>query len=81
MKELAKRWTRVGRAPSDGGTAWVLREKDARWNWAHIQRDPILAEWELRIWDGGDWGKPTNVPTLRSAKAVGRVLAASAINF
>jgi hypothetical protein len=81
MKELAKRWTCVGRAPSEDGTSWVLKERGARWNWAHIQRDPTLAEWELRIWDGGDWGEPTNIPTLRAAKAVGRALAASAINF
>jgi hypothetical protein len=81
MKELEKRWTRVDRVPSDGGTIWVLRERGKKWNWAHIQRDPILAEWELRIWDGGDWGKPIGVPTLRAAKVMGRILAASAINF
>jgi hypothetical protein len=81
MKELEKRWTRVDRAASDGGTIWVLRERDKKWNWAHIQRDPIFAEWELRIWDGGDWGKPTNMPALRTAKVMGRILATSAINF
>ena len=81
MKELAKRWTRVDRSLMDGGTSWILKERGTRWNWAHIQRNPIFSEWELQIWDGGDWGKPTNIPTLRTAKAVGRVLAASAINF
>jgi hypothetical protein len=81
MKELEKRWARVDRAPSNGGTAWVLREKTKKWNWAHIQRNPILAEWELRIWDGGDWGKPIDMPTLRAAKVMGRILATSAINF
>jgi hypothetical protein len=78
MRELSKRWARVARAPSDGGVAWVLREKDAKWNWAHIQRDQILSEWELRIWGGSDWGKPISIPTLRAAKALGRVLAATA---
>ena len=81
MKELEKRWIRIDRPPSDGSVAWILKERGGRWNWAHIQRDQILAEWELRIWDGGDWGKPINIPTLRAAKLMGRILATSAINI
>jgi hypothetical protein len=77
MNELSKRWARVD--PKGGGTRWVLREKGAKWNWALAYRDAVSAEWQLRIWDGGDWGKPINVPTLRDAKALGRILAATAM--
>jgi hypothetical protein len=81
MKELAKRWSRVNRALIDGGVAWVLKGKDARWNWAHIQRNEAGTEWQLRIWGVGDWEWVTNIKSLRAAKAAGRILAAKAINF
>ena len=75
MKELSKRWTRLG------NTSWMLKEKVRGWNWAFAQRNPALGGWGLQIWIDGDWGEPINVKTLREAKAMGRVLAASAINF
>ena len=76
MKELSKRWARVDAITSE--TRWVLREKDAKWNWALAKRHPVSSEWRLQIWNGGDWGEPINVPTLRDAKALGRILAATA---
>jgi hypothetical protein len=76
MKELSKRWARV--ALKGGETRWVLREKDAKWNWAIAKRNLISSGWWLQIWDGGDWGTPIDVKTLRAAKALGRVLAATA---
>ena len=76
MKELRKRWTRIGKTSS-----WMLKEKPRAWNWANIQFNPTLDEWELRIWVDGMWGEPLNIKTLREAKAMGRVLAASATNF
>ena len=77
MNELSKRWARVD--PKGGGTRWVLREKGAKWNWALVFRIPNDTEWRLQIWNGGDWGEPINVPTLRDAKALGRILAATAM--
>ena len=76
MKELSKRWTRV--ALKGGETRWVLREKDAKWNWAIARRHSVSSGWWLQIWDGGYWGGAINIPTLRAAKALGRVLAATA---
>lgn len=78
MKELKKRWTRVERAVMDGGNSWTLKEKSSSWNWANIQRNQILANWELRIWDGHDWNEPIRVSTLRDAKSIGRLLAVAA---
>jgi len=77
MKELSKRWAGVGAI--GGETRWVLREKGAKWNWALVFRIPNDTEWRLQIWNGGDWGEPINVPTLRDAKALGRILAATAM--
>lgn len=79
MKELSKQWTRIDRADSDGGVAWYLKEKPRRWNWAFLQKNASDTEWELRIWGGGDWDEPINIKTLRTAKAVGRLLASARI--
>jgi hypothetical protein len=76
MNELSKRWARVDAITSE--TRWVLREKDAKWNWAFAKRHSVGSGWWLQIWDGGDWGKPIDVRTLREAKALGRTLAATA---
>ena len=76
MKELAKRWARV--ALKSGKTMWVLKEKDAKWNWAFARHDSVKGGWWLQIWDDGDWGKPIDIPTLRAAKALGRLLATAA---
>jgi hypothetical protein len=59
------------------------------WNWAHIRRNEVGTEWELRVWKVdkgrdktfGDWEWVTNTKSLRAAKAAGRILAAKAINF
>jgi len=79
MSELQKRWTRVD--PEGGATRWVLKGISGGWNRAVIKRNPISDEWRLLIWGDGDWGKPIDVKTLRAAKALGRILAATATNI
>ena len=76
MREIQKRWTRVG--SKSGTTGWVLKEIGGGWNRAVIKLNPISDEWRLLIWGDGDWGNPVDVKTLRAAKALGRILAASA---
>jgi hypothetical protein len=75
MSELRKRWTRG----AIGYDSWVLKETDRDWNRAHILRRGT--EWELRVWEDVDWGKPIDVKTLRTAKALGRILATTATNI
>jgi len=77
MNELSKRWARVELGHE---TRWALKDKDKdnRWNWAVVKPNSVTTKWKLLIWDGGDWGKPIDMPTLREAKALGRVLAATA---
>lgn len=79
MRELKKQWARA--APSGSGLRWILKDKDERWNWAVIYRNPIRDTWELQIWDGNDWGNHIHISTLRAAKSIGRILAAAAANI
>jgi hypothetical protein len=76
MNELSKRWVHIER--EGGSIKWILKEKGRDWNRALVGPNSLTNDWKLQVWDGHDWGEPINVPTLRAAKALGRILATTA---
>lgn len=79
--ELAKRWTRIHRSTLSGAASTTLTSDSRRYpDRAFIQ---ALDEggFGLFVWSDevGNWYKIGEFPTLRAAKAVGRILAAKAL--
>jgi hypothetical protein len=78
--ELAKRWTRIHRSTRGVLTTTLTADSRRYPNRAFIQ---ALDEGEfgLFVWndEDGNWCKIGEFPTLRAAKAVGRILAAKTL--
>lgn len=83
MNTLAKRWARV--AATAWSETWCLPSHPTGWHWARIDKYP--EGWALDVWElrapgrslNGHWSRVDIFPTLKEAKAVGRLVAGVAL--